>query len=205
MSIPHQQEINCPNCGTPISFTLWDSINTMIPNAISDIISGKLFDIECDKCGYKTRVDYPILFNDMVHHVMIYYIHSDQMEDTIRTASIMRMIGSEVRIVTSQNELREKAMIFNSGLDDRVIEIVKLLTLEELGDQLQGRNVDAIYFDKRDAAYCFTLIMDGQHASVGINIDSVNTLADTMKQSLAETTQEYVVDRDWAERFLSAL
>ena len=205
MSIPHQQEINCPNCGSPISFTLWDSINTMIPNAISDIISGKLFDIECDKCGFNTRIDYPILFNDMVHHVMIYYIHSDQMEETIRAASIMRMIGSEVRIVMSQNELREKAMIFNSGLDDRIIEIVKLLTLEEMGDQLQGRNVDAIYFDKRDDAYCFTLFLDGQQASVGINIDSIKTLADSMKQSLAEANQEYVVDRDWAERFISAL
>ena len=204
MSLPHQQEVNCPNCGSPISFTVWDSINTMIPTAISDIISGRLFDIECEKCGFKTRIDYPILFNDMEHHVMIYYIRPEQMDETTQAASVMRMIGSQVRIVMSQNELIEKVMIFNAGLDDRIIELVKILTLEELSEQLQGRNVDTVYFDKHDGDYRFVLIMDGQQASVGINIDSVNTLAESMKQSLAEAKPEYIVDRKWAERFMSS-
>ena len=108
MSISKKQEVNCPNCDSPIPFTFWQSINTMIPNAITDIISGKLFDIHCEKCGYKTRVDYPILFNDMVHKVMIYYIHPDQMEETMKAAEVLKITGAKVRIVLSQNELRKK-------------------------------------------------------------------------------------------------
>ena len=65
MSKPEKQTVSCPKCGESISFTLWNSINTDMPNAIEDMISGKLFEVECGKCGYKTHVNYPMLFNDM--------------------------------------------------------------------------------------------------------------------------------------------
>ena len=44
MSIPNKRTIKCPKCGKEIEFTLWQSINTDMPFAIPDIISGKLFE-----------------------------------------------------------------------------------------------------------------------------------------------------------------
>ena len=52
MSQPVNQTVKCPQCGADIPFTLWRSINTDVPNAIDDIISGKLFAVECEKCGH---------------------------------------------------------------------------------------------------------------------------------------------------------
>ena len=72
MSKPENQTVTCPKCGETIAFTLWHSINTDMPDAIPNIISGKLFEAACKKCGYKTHVNYPLLFNDMLHQVMIY-------------------------------------------------------------------------------------------------------------------------------------
>ena len=37
--------------------------------------------------------------------------------------------GYRKRIVTNQNALREKAIIFENELDDRVVELIKLLYL----------------------------------------------------------------------------
>ena len=202
MSMAKKEEVCCPECGSPISFTLWDSINTMIPTAISDIITGKLFDIQCESCGYKTRVDYPILFNDMEHKVMIYYVTPEQVEETEKAAAIMKMTGAQVRIVMSQNELREKAMIFNEGLDDRVIEIVKVLTLEQLNSQLQGKQLDAIYFDVHDGDYRFALFFDDQQGMVRIDIDAVRIYAANLTELLEETKQDMIIDRSWAKRFL---
>lgn len=82
MSIPHKQTVKCPKCGEEIEFTLWQSINTEMNFAIPDIISGKLFEVECKKCGYKTHVNYPMLFNDMIHNVMIYSVAPDSTEET---------------------------------------------------------------------------------------------------------------------------
>ena len=65
MSIPVKQTVTCPKCGKPIEFTMWQSINTEMDFALPDIISGKLFEVSCKGCGFTSRVDYPILFNDM--------------------------------------------------------------------------------------------------------------------------------------------
>ena len=53
MSQPVNQTVKCPQCGADIPFTLWRSINTDVPNAIDDIISGKLFAVECESAGIK--------------------------------------------------------------------------------------------------------------------------------------------------------
>ena len=66
-----KQTIKCPKCGADISFTRWQSINTQMNFAIPDIISGKLFDVDCKKCGQHIHLNYPLLFNDMIHSVMI--------------------------------------------------------------------------------------------------------------------------------------
>ena len=49
MSKPEKQTVTCPKCGEMIAFTLWHSINTGMPDAIPDIISGKLIEVECKK------------------------------------------------------------------------------------------------------------------------------------------------------------
>ena len=82
MSIPTKQTVPCPKCGKEIEFTLWQSINNEIPTAMEDVISGKLFEIECKHCGLKTNVNYPILVNDMEHNVMVYYVQPDDTEET---------------------------------------------------------------------------------------------------------------------------
>ena len=130
MSIPHKQTVKCPKCGEEIEFTLWQSINTEMDFAIPDIISGKLFEVECKKCGYKTHVNYPMLFNDMIHNVMIYSVAPDSTEETEKALdSLKKMYPGRTRIVTDQSTLREKTAIFNAGLDDRVTEILKLIIM----------------------------------------------------------------------------
>ena len=61
MSQSMKHNAPCPGCGRELEFTLWQSINTETENAREDIISGKLFDVVCPDCGYKARVQYPIL------------------------------------------------------------------------------------------------------------------------------------------------
>ena len=126
----------------------------------------------------------------------------EQVEETEKAAAIMKMTEAQVRIVMSQNELREKAMIFNEGLDDRVIEIVKVLTLEQLNSQLQGKQLDAIYFDVHDGDYRFALFFNDQQGMVRIDIDAVRTYAANLKELLEETKQDMIIDRSWAKRFL---
>jgi hypothetical protein len=46
MSMPLDRRIKCPKCGEMLKYTMWQSINTMMPFARNDIISGKLFEVK---------------------------------------------------------------------------------------------------------------------------------------------------------------
>ena len=204
MSRPEKQTVSCPKCGEPIEFTLWHSINTDMPNAIDDIVSGKLFEVECKKCGHKTHVNYPILFNDMIHQVMIYNAipdHAKETEDALD--SMKKLYPGRTRIVLDQSTLREKTSIFNAGLDDRVTEILKLIVMAQLQEQIKGKKLMGVYFIPGDEP-AFEVALEEGSAYVPVSMDMYNNIAQQFKKQLAAGDEEYYIDQGWALAFLSS-
>ena len=204
MSIPHKQTVKCPKCGEEIEFTLWQSINTEMNFAIPDIISGKLFEVECKKCGYKTHVNYPMLFNDMIHNVMIYSVAPDSTEETEKALdSLKKMYPGRTRIVTDQSTLREKTAIFNAGLDDRVTEILKLIIMAQLQEQLSGKDLVGVFFVPGDEPKFEIAFKDGS-GYVPVTKEMYENLASQFNDKLSAGDDEYYIDQDWAMAFLSS-
>ena len=204
MSKPEKQTVSCPKCGESISFTLWNSINTDMPNAIEDIISGKLFEVECGKCGYKTHVNYPMLFNDMIHQVMIYNTIPDNAKETEEAMDSMKTLyPGRVRIVLDQSTLREKAAIFNAQLDDRVTEILKLIVMAQLQEQIKGKKLMGVYFIPGDEP-AFELALEDGSGYVPVTMEMYHNIAQQFETQLAAGDEEYYIDQDWAFSFLSA-
>ncbi len=203
MSQPVNQTVKCPQCGADIPFTLWRSINTDVPNAIDDIISGKLFAVECEKCGHKTHVNYPMLFNDMVHGVMIYNTIPEKVEETQHSFDVMKgLYDCRKRIVTDQSTLREKTSIFNAGLDDRVTEILKLVVMAQLQGQLAGKKVIGVYFVPGEEPK-FEIAYDGGSGYVPVTMEMYNGIAQQFRETFAADDSEYRIDQNWAIAFLS--
>ena len=204
MSIPHKQTVKCPKCGEEIEFTLWQSINTVMNFAIPDIISGKLFEVECKKCGYKTHVNYPMLFNDMIHNVMIYSVAPDSTEETEKALdSLKKMYPGRTRIVTDQSTLREKTAIFNAGLDDRVTEILKLIIMAQLQEQISGKELVGVFFVHGDEPKFEIAFKDGS-GYVPVTKEMYENLASQFNDKLSAGDDEYYIDQDWAMAFLSS-
>ena len=204
MSIPWDRTIKCPKCGEELKFTMWQSINTMMPFARKDIISGKLFEVECKKCGQTTRVIYPILFNDLEHQVMIQYVSPEDVESVQSSIEIITRMGSRARVVTSIDELREKAMIFESELDDRVIEIQKQLVIRQVRNQMGGEHIQIMFFNTEGKPR-FEMIVDGQEGYVPLNMDDYKDLMEVMRPSFESLEHEYCINSEWAERFLASI
>ena len=202
MSQMKKQTVACPRCGADIAFTLWDSINTDMPNAIPDIISGKLFEVECKKCGHRTHVNYPMLFNDMIHNVMIYNTVPEKAEETKHSFDAMRgLYDGRKRIVTDQSTLREKTSIFNAGLDDRVTEILKLIVLAQVQEQVAARKFAGAYFIPGDEPKYELAFEDGS-GYVPVTMEMYNGIATQFEKQL-KRDREYFIDQDWALKFLS--
>lgn len=203
MSIPRKETIKCPKCGAEIEFTLWQSINTEMSFAIPDIISGKLFQVECKDCGFKTFVNYPMLFNDMIHGVMIYNTAPDSVEETEKAIeATKKLYDGRTRIVTDQSTLREKTAIFNADLDDRVTEILKLIVMAQLEEQLAGRNVTGVYFIPGDEPK-FEVALDEGSGYIPVSMEMYQSIAQQFNNQLTASDSEYFIDQDWALAFLS--
>ena len=200
MSLPEKKKVNCPKCGKEIEFTMWNSINTQMDFAVKDIISGDLFRIECPECGFEVLVKYPILFNDMNHGVMIQYLPPEAGEPDERARELIQKGGIDYRLVKTQEALREKTMIFNEGLDDRIIELEKILLIKQIEDQIGDRKLQEMYFNVADSGYRMELVLDGEQAFINVNGEAYDALAEDedIKAYLEAHRKDIVIDVDWA-------
>ena len=202
MSMPKEETVTCPYCGKTVECTSWHSINTELDFAVPDIISGKLFETVCDGCGKILHLDYPLLFNDMNHQVMIDYVPQEKVREAVRASDLMRSMGGRVRIVTEQTALREKVAIFDAGLDDRIVEILKLLAVSQIADQLKDKPVEYVYFVPDEEHPALELHAGGENFSLAVNMDGYGNLEERFREKLADTDMDLFIGPQWALNFL---
>lgn len=210
MSIERKEILACPNCGHEQDFIVWQSLNGDIdPEAKQQLLDGELFNFQCEECGNISNVDYPILYHDMTHKAMIYYVDENSVEQTYQAmVGAENKIGIEMpgyrrRIVTKQNSLREKAIIFDCDLDDRIIEIVKLIYYTNAGNQVSDVKIDDVYFLVSDDKYLLAFIGDKS-----LSVEVPVSLYDDIKRNFSERfnsmeDKEPIIDYTWALKLFS--
>ena len=205
MSMPREASVSCPKCGSEIEYTMWLTINTEVKTAIQDIISGKLFDIECKSCGLKSRVVYPILFNDMLHKMMIQYAMEEDASTVLKQFDKYRYHGFRLRLVSTQQSLREKTWILNDGLDDRIIELMKAIILPQKQIEMPEKQIKEIYYCGSAEHIFFELDCEsGEIVRVASAREGYNNLKEQFNEYLDDERTPYVIDRKWADKVLSS-
>ena len=102
------------------------------------------------------------------------------------------------RIVTSYESMREKAMIFNEGFDDRWIEILKVEGYSQLIKKEPGIQFEAIFFTVKDGKYY--LVFSGKRSFITeLTKEHDEEMWDDIFVRLNETPDdEFVIDFKWA-------
>jgi len=134
MSSPSPETVTCPKCNHQQKFVIWKSMNvTLDPELKAKFIDGTLTTFTCEACGAETGVNYGMLYHDMKHAIMINLCYGEPQEDLSKMADLFK--GYRVRMVGSRNELLEKILIFDAGLDDRMIELFKVFLMVMLSKE----------------------------------------------------------------------
>ncbi len=139
MSLSEQTTVECPKCTSEQSITHWQSVNvTLDPDLKQKILDRTLVTFTCENCGYVAEVYHPLLYHDMEQRLMVFL--GEEAPDAPTSEGVFGSLVSDIeaghtfRLVSSINELIEKILIWDAGLDDRVVEIFKLLLLEQLDE-----------------------------------------------------------------------
>ena len=152
MSINTKQSVKCPQCSQMSDVTVWSSITVKdSPDLKSDLLAGKVNMFRCPSCEHIALMPNPMLYHDEERKLMISFaptndpVVKEQMFTNILDSSkdsdeLEKLEGYNLRFATDYNELLEKILIFDSDLNDKVIEVIKLMILSQDVDKSEQRN-----------------------------------------------------------------
>lgn len=205
----HGFVIPCPKCGNKTEYTVPKALNSEIDvYEKQKLLNGTLFDCVCSSCGATIELNFEIVYHDVAHNVAIYMVYEDEV-DGLHTALALsdQMLAkrdcehdrnpSRSRIVTCQHQLREKAMIFDAGLDDRVVELAKIFCLADAAENIPDLHPMSIFFNIHGGEPVLEIY--GEEKMVRAEIP--DGLYEHLMEEFAEELEDdvhYIVDADWA-------
>ena len=143
--------LTCPACQKLFSFTTHPAFDTGEDASIAEKVrTGEVFVGACPHCGHAEHYSYSFLYKERESHALLYY--ADNEEDFRKACAIMTGRDPSVpwagiadwsrRVVANRQVLLEKLLLLDLHLDDRVIEIMKVLAHSFLQKQKPGLLVE---------------------------------------------------------------
>jgi hypothetical protein len=138
--------VSCPACGHRFEARFLRGANAMRAPALRDAaLAGTLNRVACPACGRVHAADATLVYADPPrgHWVTVAPAHElaswaalehsclISLRTTLETSVATAFASAVVRLVFDVDELREKLAIWDAGLDDGVVECVKLSCLRE--------------------------------------------------------------------------
>ena len=143
MSLNLKQNVKCPKCGQMSEVTVWNSITVSDSVDLKQaLLSGKINMFRCPSCSYSALMPTPMLYHDENKKLMISFSPCNdevlklQLFDNVQKSSkesgeLEKLEGYNLRFVADYNELLEKILIFDNGMNDKTIEVLKLMILSQ--------------------------------------------------------------------------
>jgi hypothetical protein len=124
--------VTCPACGREHDVQLVQSINTQTdPDAKQKLLAGDFNVLTCE-CSRRTQLVSELLYHDPVGNLFIQVAPTDEAMAKGEAAFAAAGAQGTQRLVPSLNALVEKIKIADAGLEDWVVEMVKVLLLATL-------------------------------------------------------------------------
>ena len=203
----------CSKCSTQNKVRSYSSINVALnPELKAKVLSGELFLWECPCCSQQNLITFDCLYHDPSQKIMLWLLPGGTGEDGDRNnilaeteagaynSAIRSLPDYRFRIVDSAGDLIEKVMIFDAGLDDRCIEMVKFVARGELKD------VDNLHFYRlQDDVMVFSGIKAGKMQGFGFGLNVYEDCEGILKRNPAVGAEEGFqhIDQEWIDSIMA--
>lgn len=193
-----QATLTCPHCNHTHQHILHPFIDLgKQPKQKLAILTDSLFSVNCPACHKQYTVLHELLVvNENEEFALMLIPNTEEAEIPGSVTGRQNLETYTLRLVASTASLKEKLLLLERHLDDRVIELSKLY----LSLQFQDKPYQLFFADKTDGKLIFS-VLDEQGTLQG----SVNC-EDELYTQLQETTKRFpvkegyftLVDQNWA-------
>lgn len=206
MDFQKEQEVACPKCGKVHKIIVYERILAQSqPELKKKLLFSELFKFECEDCKTTMPLIYPCLYQDVEKGYMIWFAPASdgEIQGKIAAFNVESLLDDKykkmnrqykLRMVTSVNGMLEKILIFDEDMDDRTIEVQKVMLAAQVQalDQYKEDSVRGIFFEvlpKRE--YVYTILFDkAEPYSVKLDMEQYYRIYTRNKNLLIENTPE---------------
>lgn len=197
----------CDHCHSTNEFDVTEYVNAQQnPQLKEKLIEGKLFLQHCHRCGSENIVVSSMLYEDDDLHYFVEMVPAGdtetgkKLERKYLSKETQKNAGAyQKRVVHEPNDLLEKIAVFEEGLDDRVIEIMKLSAAAAILNH-QKIDVSGMYFSPSEKGREFDVLVKNEFYGT---IPFQQKLYDQIRDSYLPLLNSHeasaaLVDMDWA-------
>ena len=166
-------------------------------NARKDLLNDDFFTMKCPRCGNLIEFIHPLAYVDTIHKfILLIKSRKDfKVEDHNLYADDC---DSRKRFIYKHQDIGEKIRIFEDGMDDRAIEIIKY-KIKQVHLQKQ-REIQAIQYHDKDHAtqtIWFEVQIDNIKDMLAITMEAYQRIKSTVPNE--DTLQYTCVDEQWVQ------
>lgn len=197
--------ITCPHCQAETDHKVLDHINIdRNPELRAKVQDLSCFRVQCPNCGETVLAVHPCLYHDMANQFMVWLWPE---EGEAPHAQFDPLAGYTLRRVDSLNAFREKINVLECGLDDRAVEIMKLLLFTQLNRDLDVVELLFHALDDRTGELRFVAVLsDGAEQYAAMPGATYQRLREDVEDYLYTPGADFaVIDMAWASGALELL
>ena len=191
MAVFHPTTVKCP-CGNMLTAQLAESLNVKrSPADREKILRGELHRVSCPSCGRQMTVEKPFYYTDLDRNAFFKVLPRGERHlwkiasKNLKTAAnffpnqISQPDGRTLRVIFGMDELREKLVAQDAGMDDRIVELLKVFLTYEHPVLLRRARLRLVFDRVTNEAFEFTASYEHhtQRFRLAIPITIVNEIA----------------------------
>ncbi len=188
--------VGCPACLEDCEFTICSFIDIAEdPDLKESIFDRSLFRFTCPECGEEILVSYSCTYFDSDNNFMVALI-PEKDDSSLETDCYT------LRIVRSINEFVEKIALMEDGIDDRIIELYKIMLEDQFEEERHGAEILGIYYSGQNSdtkSLLFYIITgNAENCRAELSFDTYTAISGQLEKSAKFDESCTEINRLWA-------
>jgi len=210
---PRTTKLECPSCGAAGEKEMQKRMCVSQQPALKEgVLSGAYFQWECPGCEKRFFFEDVFLYNDDENMFMVYLVPgfgepAHEVPTILKTRDEYDTGNSTLRITASYIDFVEKIRVLQAGLDDRVIEAMKVI-YSQAYHQTHGENIYNMIFEQTadDGTLVFAVFLENEDFAVDIPADAYEQTKKDFLLLFGETQDSgfIKIDQEWLAQTLKS-